>query len=278
MTRDFYFFSAVLFCAISLTVAAFFPYLQSLVGAWNSEEYGHGYFIPVLSFLIGWNILAEKKPVTRPSWAGIIVIIIGFSFLTLAELSAFEPPAHYGLILCIAGLFLSFFGVQYTKAIAFPLIYLFFCIPLPRLIQVSLSSEMQLMSSTLGVVILQTLGVSVFQEGNIIDLGHQKLQVVEACNGLRYLFPFMSLSFLVAFLFQGSLWKRAIIFLSSVPITIFMNSARIAWVGILVNWKGPSMAEGIVHDLQGWTVFAACLIILFIDSTKSTILKSKKQT
>jgi len=183
---------------------AFLPYIQSLTAAWNTEEYSHGYFIPVLSALIGWNLLV------------------------VAQFSAFEFLAHYGFVVCLIGLFLSFFGIPYTKTITFPLIYLLFCIPLPRLIQVTLSAKLQLISSTIGVYILQTLGISVFQEGNIIDLGLQKLQVVEACSGLRYLFPFMSLSFLIAFIFEDKMWKRVIIFLSSIPITIFMNSARIA--------------------------------------------------
>jgi exosortase len=72
-------------------------------------------------------------------------------------------------------------------------------------------------------------------EGNVIDLGVYKLQVVEACSGLRYLYPLLGLGFLAAYLFQAPFWQRALVFLSTIPITILMNSLRIGIVGILVN-------------------------------------------
>ncbi len=77
--------------------------------------------------------------------------------------------------------------------------------------------------------------IPVYLEGNVIDLGVYKLQVVEACSGLRYLYPLMSLGFLAAYLFQAPLWQRALVFLSTIPITIFMNSLRIGMVGVLVD-------------------------------------------
>lgn len=175
------------------------------------------------------------------------------------------PPAYYGFILCLAGLVLSFGGLQSFRVLLPALIYLAFAVPLPRLIEVALTAKMQLLSSTLGVIILQFLGISVFQDGNIIDLGQAKLQVVEACSGLRYLFPLMSLGFLIAFLFNGTFWKRALIFLSTIPLTLGMNSLRIAVTGILVNIFGPGAAEGIMHDAEGFFVFGLCLALLFIE-------------
>ena len=69
---------------------------------------------------------------------------------------------------------------------------------------------MQLVSSQIGVAIIRLFGISVFLEGNVIDLGNYKLQVAEACNGLRYLFPLMALGFIAAYLFKGAWWKRAL--------------------------------------------------------------------
>lgn len=260
-------FTATISLAFFLLAVSFYPYIISLTNAWNSEEYSHGYLLPFIAALIGWHKLTEEKPLlNKPSWIGFIVLLGGFLLLTVSQFSAFEPPAHYGFLLCITGILMSFYGYQFTKTLSPALIYLIFCIPLPRLIKVALSAELQLISSTVGVYMLQFIGVPVFQEGNIIDLGYQKLQVVEACSGLRYLFPLMSLGFLMALLLEDKMWKRLFIFLSTIPITVFMNSFRIAWVGILVNWKGPEMAEGIAHDLQGFTVFAVCLAVLFAET------------
>ena len=89
--------------------------------------------------------------------------------------------------------------------------------------------------------------------------------MAEACNGLRYLFPLTSFGFLCAFLFRGPLWQKAIIFLSTLPITVLMNSFRIGVIGILVEYYGISMARGFLHDFEGWIVFMACVGILFLE-------------
>ena len=89
-----------------------------------------------------------------------------------------------------------------------------------------------------------------------------KLQVVEACSGLRYLYPLMSLGFLAAYLFQAPLWQRALVFLSTIPITIAMNSFRIGMVGVLVDHFGPQQADGFLHMFEGWIIFIACAGLL----------------
>ena len=88
--------------------------------------------------------------------------------------------------------------------------------------------------------------------------------MVEACSGLRYLFPLISLSFIAAYLYKVEMWKRVVVFLSSVPITVLMNSFRIGVIGVLVEYYGIEQAEGFLHDFEGWIIFMACMGILFI--------------
>jgi exosortase D (VPLPA-CTERM-specific) len=104
--------------------------------------------------------------------------------------------------------------------------------------------------------------IPVFLEGNVIDLGVYQLQVVEACSGLRYLFPLMSLGFIAAYFYQAAFWKKAVVFLATIPVTIFMNSFRIGAIGVMVDNWGISMAEGFLHDFEGWIIFMACAVIL----------------
>ncbi len=233
-----------------------------LFAAWQTDEYSHGMLIPFLSLLMAWHILVDKRPALRPSWWGSALLLLGGFFLLVAMLAAFPSAAHYGLVISLAGLCLAFLGVAATRAVAPAFIYLLFAIPLPNLLYTSLSQHLQLLSSTLGVVLLDLAGIPVYQEGNIIDLGHYKLQVVEACSGLRYLFPLVSFGFLAAYLFEGRLWMRAVILLSTIPITIGMNTLRIALIGITVTLWGPEMADGLLHEFEGWVVFMLCALLL----------------
>ncbi len=108
-------------------------------------------------------------------------------------------------------------------------------------------------------------GIPVYLDGNIIDLGNYQLQVVEACSGLRYLYPLLSLSFLAAYIFNAPRWQRACCFLSAIPIAIAMNGFRIGLVGILVDRWGTAMAEGALHFFEGWIIFLVCGALLVLE-------------
>jgi len=189
--------------------------------------------------------------------------------------SVFARPLSF--LATLIGLALSYTGQVTIKVIIVPLLFLFFMIPLPGIFLFRLSSELQLISSQLGVFFIRLFGISVYLEGNVIDLGVYKLQVVEACSGLRYLFPMMSLAFIAAYFFQVKFWIRAVIFLSSIPITIIMNSFRIGVIGILVEYWGIEQAEGFLHDFEGWAVFMFSLAIMLFEMWLFVILSKDRK-
>jgi exosortase D (VPLPA-CTERM-specific) len=110
---------------------------------------------------------------------------------------------------------------------------------------------------------IEMMNIPVYLSGNIIDLGDYQLQVAEACSGLRYLFPFLSLGVIAAYMFHGKLWQKAVIIVSTVPITVLMNSVRIAFTGYMVQAYGAEQAEGALHFFEGWVVFLFCLAALY---------------
>lgn len=251
---------------VALLVAAFYDGLQNMVVTWSKEEYSHGYMIPLVSLFL----LAQKLPLVARyrsdgQWSGLLVVLAGYGLLLLGELSSLYVIIQYGFLVSLTGLVVAFVGFRGLRYSWVPLFYLVFMIPLPNFIYFNLSSELQLISSSIGVFILRLFDISVFLEGNIIDLGSYQLQVVEACSGLRYLFPLMSFGFLIAYLYKAPLWQKAIIFLSTIPITVFMNSFRIAVIGVTVDHWGIAAAEGFLHYFEGWVVFMACLGLLCLE-------------
>jgi exosortase D (VPLPA-CTERM-specific) len=245
----------------------FYDGLEMMVTWWsNREEYSHGFLIPLITIYLIWQ-RSDKLQATpfEGSWMGVATVIFGLFLYFLGELSTIYTVVQYGFVVVIYGIAWAFIGTRAFKIIAIPLLLLFFMIPFPNFIYNNLSSQLQLISSEIGVAVIRLFGISVFLEGNVIDLGTYKLQVVEACNGLRYLFPLMTLGLIVAYLYHAAIWKRAIIFFSTIPITILMNSFRIGVIGVLVEHWGQSMAEGFLHDFEGWAIFMACFGILFLE-------------
>jgi exosortase D (VPLPA-CTERM-specific) len=210
---------------------------------------------PIAAFLI-WQQKdsLERMPFAGSPW-GVVVVLLGGGLLVLGQLATVYTLVQYAYLVTLYGLVLSFTGARAFRLIAVPMLILAFMIPLPNFAFSNLSLTLQLWSSALGVWFMRLIGISVFVEGNVIDLGGYQLQVAEACDGLRYMFPMMTLAFLIAYFYKGAWWKRAVLFASSLPITVIMNSWRIGTIGFMVEHWGIGMAEGFLHEFQGWMVF-----------------------
>lgn len=252
---------------LGLTIFLFFDALVEMEHIWNGqEEYGHGYIIPFITAFLIWQKKDQIEQMEfKGSQLGILIILLGLVLFYMGELSAIYVISQYAFVFVLYGALLSIVGIKIFKLIFVPLLILLFMIPLPAFLLNNLSSYLQLISSEIGVFFIRLFDISVFLEGNVIDLGVYKLQVVEACSGLNYLFPLMTLAFISAYFFTGAFWKKAIIFLSSIPITIIMNSIRIGIIGVTVEYWGIEMAEGILHDFEGWVVFMSCIAILILE-------------
>ncbi len=247
-----------------------YMYWDSLVflfGYWvRSEDYSHGMLVPLISMWGVWQLRHQLLEIPREqSWWGILVISLGLLLYVIGEMATLFVVLHVSLWIVVVGLVIALIGVRGAKMIAFPLCYLLTAIPLPEFFHAGLSSRLQLWSSTLGVGCLQLVGVMAFREGNVIDLGPVQLQVVEACSGIRYLLPLIALALLCAYLFKDKMWKRVILVLSSIPISILINGFRIGMIGVLVEFYGQGAAEGFYHLFEGWVLFMASLGILLVE-------------
>lgn len=253
-----------------LAVAAGFLYalfrtgIDHLLVTWSTrEEYSYGYFIPLIAAFLVWQRKDRLERIGAPgAWSGIGLVGIALLLRTLGEMSWSPLIVNYGLLLAIYGLALAYLGWEGMRVVAVPLLILALMVPLPEFLLLAISQELQLLSSALGVALIRVCDISVYLEGNVIDLGPMRLQVVEACSGLRYLFPLMTLAFIAAYFFKGAMWKRVLIFLSSLPITVLMNSLRIAVVGLTVEYFGPAAARGVLHDFEGVVVFLGSVLVL----------------
>lgn len=251
------------------TVAAglfFLDGLDALLAAWQLPEYSHGPLIPVLSGLLFLRQLKEypiEPGPKRDRWIGVMFILTAVVFGALGRLSNINDIVAYATIIWVYGILLVSFGWRTGKHFWPPVVHLVYMLPLPGVLYFKLSTTLQFISSELGVWFLQLLSVPVFLDGNIIDLGVLKLHVAEACSGLRYLFPIMSFSYIFAVLYKGPMWHKAVLLISAVPITVIMNSVRIAIAGYIAQHWGIEWLDGFTHFFEGWVIFLACILILF---------------
>jgi exosortase D (VPLPA-CTERM-specific) len=237
-----------------------------LLAVWlESEEYGHG--LMVLGVLV--YLVYRRWDYYRPDRAGSLalslpVAAVGVALSVLGVASGISLLGYYGIWLFgVAGV-LAAGGWLFFRKLLLLLLVVLLLFPLPNPLGPMLTSELQLVSSKLGVWFIRVLGGSVYLEGNVLDMGGSRLLVAEACAGLRYLFPLLSLGAILGLVLNAPLWIRWVVFVLTIPITIFMNSFRIAVTGILVESGGTAHTEGFLHFFEGWVVFVVATILLLV--------------
>jgi exosortase len=147
--------------------------------------------------------------------------------------------------------------------LAFPLLLPCFMVPIPAIIYNQITFPMQLFASRVADWALSSLGIPVLREGNILELASQRLNVVEACSGIRSLLSLSFLSLVYAWFFDKKVWMRAVLLVATLPIAIIANASRVTLTG-LVSEYNPELARGVFHYASGWVIFMVALVILVV--------------
>lgn len=256
---------AIIAFALVTATVPFLRVLSQLLVVWGSPEYSHCVIIPLVSAFLIWReraVLARTP--FKGSWLGFAVLVAGAGLWAIGELSTIWTIEQYGFLVVVYGLVLALVGPRVFRRLGMAMLILVLTIPFPLFVTSSLSLHLQLLSSALGVAVIRLFDIPVYLDGNVIDLGVYKLQVAEACSGLRYLFPLMTLALIITYFFRAPFWKRALLFLASVPVAILMNSLRIGLIGVSVEYWGQKMAEGVLHYFEGWVVFMVSTGLLLL--------------
>jgi exosortase len=248
-----------------LVILSYAPVLRRLVVQWmNDEDMGHGFFVPVVAGYIAWKTRERWLAGPHsPSWWGLLLIAWGALQLTLAALGAELFLARTAFVVTVAGVVLALGGARVLRALAFPLFLLCFMVPIPAVIYNQATLPLQLFASELATQALSAVGIPALREGNVIELASQRLNVVEACSGIRSLLSLSFLSLVYGYFFDRKTWMRVLLFVATVPIAILANAGRVALTGV-VSEHNPELARGFFHLASGWVVFMIALAILVV--------------
>jgi exosortase len=262
-----------------LLAVLFAPVLLVMAKEWaDDESMGHGFFVPPVAAYIAWQkkdrILAAR---VAPHWSGFLLVLFGFVCLVAGFLGADLFMTRVGFLFALTGVILGCCGPAVLKELAFPLAVLLFMVRIPLFIYSQITFPLQLFASAVAETTLNLIGIPVLREGNILELASQKLNVVEACSGIRSLLSLAFLSLVYGYFFEQRVWLRITLFILTIPIAIASNAARVTITGILTE-VNPAMAEGIYHSLEGWVIFMVALVALVLSHRLIHWLASMKRS
>lgn len=241
-----------------LVLYLFWPMLAGLFVQWmTDEDYSHGFLIPPVSAYLVWerrHALTALRP--RSSLWGYPLIVLAVAMLVVSEAAAFGYPGRLSLPILLAGLALFLGGREYLRILAFPIAFLLFMLPLPVPVFNAVAFPLQMFAARVATATLDLLNIPVLREGNVITLAFIKLEVTEACSGIRSLISLLALATIYAYVAHQGALRRGLLVLSAIPIAIATNSGRVALTGILAHAAGVPAAMGFYHMFSGWLVFA----------------------
>jgi len=237
--------------------------LAGLFDDWWSEPYlSQGLLIPPLAFYFAWS---DRKALlalpSAPSLRGLSLVLGGCLLYLTGKLAAEFFLQRVSLILVLAGVIWIWWGKARVTRLIFPFILLATMVPLPAIIYNTATAPLQLFASDAAARIAQLNHVSVYRDGNIIQLAHLSLGVDEACSGLNSLSALVVAALLLGRFLCDRLPARIMLIILSVPLSIAVNVLRVAGTAILAD-HDERFALGFYHVFAGWLVFLVGFIAL----------------
>ena len=241
--------------------ALFWPTVYSMVEIWErSETYAHGYFIfPITAWLL-WRCraaLAQIQPATE--LRGLTLLALAGAGWLLADAGSVNVMAQYGFIAMLIAVVLTLLGWPFVRAALFPLLFLFFAVPVGEF----LIQPLMGVTADFTVALLQLTGIPVYREGMFFSIPSGNWSVVEGCSGLRYLIASVTLGVLYAYLTYRS-WRRRLLFtVAAIIVPILANSGRAYLIVMIAHLSDMKLAVGIDHFIYGWVFFGLVMLLLF---------------
>ncbi len=277
--------------ALPIAVAIAFAYATVLrklsFDWWNDENYSHGLLIPVI---IGYMLWLQRDKLaaisTKPSLIfGAAAVVFALFALWAGVAGAELYTQRMSLVLLLIGTVLYFWGWRLLQALIVPFALLLLAIPIPAIIFNKIAFPLQLFASRCAVWTMSLFGIPVLRQGNIIELKPlnsfqtKKLEVVEACSGIRSLMTLITLAVVFAYFTHPrakndvktlggwirsyGFWRSTILVSSAVPIAILTNAMRVSGTGVLAHYYGTQVADGFFHSFSGWVVYIVAFLMLF---------------
>ena len=262
-----------------LIAAVYYRVLAKLVTDWwHIPDFSHGFLVPIFAAYLVW---AKRKTLleTRlaPTWTGIAIVALGLMVLIAGVYGAELFLSRVSLVILLAGLVLCFGGWQLLRELRFALLVLLLAIPIPSIAFNEITFPLQILASKLASALLPLFGVPVLREGNIIELPAMKLEVAEACSGIRSLLSLFTLSIFYGYFLEKTFLRRTLLALASIPIAIAANAVRILGTGLCVQYWDPDQALGFFHEFSGWVMFLVSLGCLLIVQQAMHLVPARKR-
>jgi EpsI family protein len=151
-------------------------------------------------------------------------------------------------------------GMRVTRAMLFPLGFLFFSVPIGEF----LLPTLMLHTADFTIAALRASGVPVLREGlQVFSVPNGRWSVIEACSGVRYLIASVVVGTLFAYLNYTTMWRRFAFVGLAIVVPIVANWLRAYMIVMLGYLSDNRIATGVDHIIYGWLFFGLVMLVMF---------------
>lgn len=246
----------------------YWPSFREMAGKWSTDaRYSHGPLVPIFSLWLLWH--RRERLGTDPlrgSWWGFGLIGLGLALRSVGSFYWVNWVSSVSLLVSVAGVFVLLGGWR-ALAWGWPaILFLVFMIPLPYRAEVALGWKLQGLATSASTYVMQTLGMAAVAQGYVVHLGRERINIVDACNGLGMMMLFFAFSVAVALVIKRPLHERILVVLAAPLNAVVGNVIRITITGVLKEMlPGSRTADVFYHDLAGWLMMPIALGLLWIE-------------
>jgi exosortase len=257
--------------AISL-VAGWRPLAATFALAWQNDQYTHILLIlPVSAALIylEWPALKSMSSPSIGGGSALLVVAAIAAGMLRWSLVALPPDVRVslGMLMLVVwwiGAFVLCFGTNISRALIFPLCFLFWLVPFPEAMLNAVVTFLQRGSAVAAVVLFNAAGVPVARDGVLLTIPGLTVQVAQECSSIRSSLMLLVTTMVLAQLWLRSPWKRALVIAVAVPLSVAKNALRIFTIAMLGTRVDPSFLTGHFHHQGGIVFFLIALVGVFL--------------
>jgi exosortase len=257
------------FLVVASLVAGWRPLFDTFALALRRDEYTHILLIlPISAALIYMerpSLQTDRKPDGR---IGVALLLAGILLGLTSRLSAAsDVRMFWGMVALVTwwlGSFALSFDARTFRSLLFPLCFLFWLVPLPTLELDKTIAFWQKGSALSASLLFSIMGVPVSQNGVVLSIPGLTLEVAQECSSLRSSLMLVVTSMVLAHLFLRSNWRKAVVILAAIPLSIAKNGVRIFTLAMLGTRVDPGFLHGNLHHHGGIVFFSMALVALLL--------------
>lgn len=244
-------------------------YVPVYQGLGNHQGLDDGIAPPLIAAMAAWlawrawpNLSAVR--VQPAVWAGSLALGLGLVLYVLGRILDFSAADIGSQIPVLAGVTLLGFGWAGLRAVAFPVGFLAFMVPVPGAVVVELTGPLRQWGAQLSTMVLRLVDYPVAIDGTIVSIGRYVLLVNEACSGLGSMFSLAAAGLLYIHLAGDRRRLHMALLLAAIlPIAFLANTLRILTLTLVTYHAGDRLAQGPAHEATGVMLFVVALAMMF---------------